>query len=94
MAVSKYLGGGTTCCDENLLKRGKEGFPYSVTRAFLGAVGEKSNYVQMCPENLPTCSYPLDPVTFIVYPNSLGKALDFAPCDAITTQNEHMSLLN
>lgn len=64
--------------------------PYSVARAFLGG-GKESNYVQMCPENLPTCSYLLDPVTFIVYLNSLGKALDFSPCDAITTQNDLMS---
>lgn len=29
--------------------------PYSVARAFLGG-GKESNYVQMCPENLPNCS--------------------------------------
>lgn len=37
-----------------------------------------SNYIQMCSENLPTCSYSLAPIIFTVYPSSLlGKAWIF-----------------
>ena len=53
---------------------------FPVAGAFTGKKKKRiSNYIQMCPENLPTCFYPLVPVTFIVYLSSLlGKTWVFS----------------
>lgn len=72
----------------------KGSFP--VTGAFPGKKKKRiSNYIQMCPENLPTCFYPLTSQSpslsiWVLYWESLG----FFPCGAIITQNELISLLN
>lgn len=69
MAASKRLWGGT-CAVKRIYWKGARRDSYTVAGDFPGGGrrgGGGSNYVQMCPENLPTCSYPLVPDTFIVW---------------------------